>query len=450
MTLRPGGALPVVVALLAAALLGVGAGVAPVPTAAATAALVSVVVLLPRLEWAALSLVCASVFADWLALLSAYATAWLTALLLLAWAVRRAAGPLHARCPAWVLLPAGVLAVVLVLASAVDGRDAARLEATAAYAVPLAVFVVLVDCLCGPLAPRRAARAYVVACTLAALGALVTTVVSAATGPAHRVAGPLAQPDELALFLLAAVPLAPTLARRRSGSRSAWSRSSRRDAVLVTAVVAVLLLALLGTRSWPALVALLVVVALAAATRTLAVPRGGASALVVAAGAALVLVLAARLLGTVIAQAQHDSDLGLGARVDRWRAAVELTAQAPVLGPGAGLDKAAGAGAGSTVLQASVELGVVGALALLAVFVVPLLGARGRWRRDRSRLTAAVGLSMTGLLALSLVQTVQFALPLWLLAALAAALGQRNRGRLVVPDGPAARPVPAGGARGRP
>jgi O-antigen ligase len=419
--------------------------VAPLPTATAAAALVSAVVLLPRLEWAALALVCASVFADWLTLLSAYATAWLTALLVLSWAVRRAAGPLHARCPAWVLLPAGVLTVVLVLVTAVHGGDAARLEATAAYAVPLAVFVVLVDCLSGPLAPRRAARAYVLACTLAALGALVAAV----AGSAHRVAGPIEQPDELALFLLAAVPLAPTLARRRSGSRSAWSRSPRHDAALVTAVVAVLLLALLGTRSRPALLALLVVVALAVATRTLSVPRGGAFALAVATGAALVMVVAPRVLGTVIAQAQHDSDVGLGARVERWRAALELTSQAPVLGPGTGTGLDEAVGVYSTVLQASIELGVVGAVALLAVFVVPLLGARRRWRRDRSRLTAAVGLSLTGLLALSLVQTVQFALPLWLLAALAAALGQRNRGRLVVPDGPAARPVPTGGARGR-
>jgi len=463
---RASAAIVAVAALAAAAGLGVAAGVAPVLTAAAVAAMVSAVVLLPRLEWAALALVCAAVFADWLALLSAHATAWLTALLLLAWAVRRAAGPIHARCPAWVLLPSGVLTAVLALTAAAQWQGVGSLRTTASYAVPLAVFVVLVDCLCGPLAPRRAARAYVVSCVLAAVAALA----AAALTPTHRLSGPLDRPDELALFLLAAVPLAPTLARRPTLTPRTWAPSRRREVVLVSAVVTVLVAALLGTRSRAALIALLVVVGVAVVTRTLSLPQGGAFAAVVGAGAVFVLVAGPYLSGGLTAGLGPDRDPGLVARVECWHEAVRATAQSPLLGSGAGsgvgnwtdswTDSWTGSWTGSrpdgcsTVLQASRDLGVVGAAALVAVVVVPLAGARCRWRRDRSRLTAAVCLALSGLLVLSLVQTAQFVLPLWLLAALAAALGRRNRGRLGVPDAPAAAVAGGvahlGGADGRP
>ena len=53
-----------------------------------TAAVVSAAVLVTRLEWSALAVIGTGVFEGYLALLSPWATDWLAAVLLVAWAVR--------------------------------------------------------------------------------------------------------------------------------------------------------------------------------------------------------------------------------------------------------------------------------------------------------------------------------------------------------------------------
>ena len=84
----------------------------------------------------------------------------------------------------------------------------------------------------------------------------------------------------------------------------------------------------------------------------------------------------------------------------------------------------------STPLEASAELGVLGAVALYAVCRGP--------RRPRPagggcatavRLAAATLLALDGLLVASLIESAQFLLPLWFLAAMAVALGRPTRPR---------------------
>ena len=65
---------------------------------------------------------------------------------------------------------------------------AAALAVCASYAELAVVVLVLADCLCGPLAPHHAARAYVLSCVLASVCGLVTALVS----DQHRVSGPVA------------------------------------------------------------------------------------------------------------------------------------------------------------------------------------------------------------------------------------------------------------------
>src|SRR4029078_4896575 len=85
---------------------GLGAGASPGTTLVVVAAVVSAGVLGGRVEGAALAVVCGSVFAAYLSLVSPWATEWLAAVLLVAWAVRRAQGPLHPRRLASAALPA--------------------------------------------------------------------------------------------------------------------------------------------------------------------------------------------------------------------------------------------------------------------------------------------------------------------------------------------------------
>ena len=79
---RPTGRLAFVLAPPLAVLLGLGAAVAPHATLVATAAVVSVLALVPRVEWAALAVICSAVFGAYLDHLSPWASEWLYAVLL--------------------------------------------------------------------------------------------------------------------------------------------------------------------------------------------------------------------------------------------------------------------------------------------------------------------------------------------------------------------------------
>jgi len=87
------------------------------------------------------------------------------------------------------------------------------------------------------------------------------------------------------------------------------------------------------------------------------------------------------------------------------------------------------------VLEASAELGLLGVLALYGIWVLPAVAARRRWRADRRRLTAGTLLAFDGLLVVSLLESEQFVLPLWFLAAMLFAQGRPPRRRVPVLGG---------------
>jgi hypothetical protein len=418
---RPRGRAAFVLPLLLAALLGLGAGAAPTLTLVVSAAVLSAVVLLGRVEWAALAVVCSSVFEAYLSLVSPWATEWLVGLLLAAWVVRRAQGPLHARRLTTALLPVLALAATLVVSFVVHplGRDG--LEVLAAYAVLALVMVVLADVMCGPLEPRRAARWYVLACVAASVCGIVTALVD----DRHQVAGPISNADTFAFFIVAAVPLVGTV--RTDARQPVW---------WVWACFATLMVAGIGTQSRPALVALVAMVLVAVLTGVLALRYAGALIAVVTSVVAFAIAVLPLPFGQAITDPQRLSDTNVSQRNDFRRAAVEMTRDGPVVGLGPAafalfhqdhhqvdaeeryLDTAY-----STALEASAELWLLCLAALYAVWLVPAAAARRRWRRDRSQLVAAVLLALDGLLVASLLESEQWVLPLWFLAAMAVALG---------------------------
>lgn len=423
---RPRGRLVFVLPLPVAAAAGLGAGVSPQAALALTAAVVSAAVLVTRVEWAALAVIGTGVFEGYLALVSPWATDWLAAVLLVAWAVRRAQGPLHEQRLVAVVLPVVALAGAVLVAFVVHPNGTAGLQVCAKYAELSIVMLVLADVLCGPLAPRRAARLYVLACVAASLCGIVTAVLS----DRHRVVGPVANVDTLAFFLIAALPLVGTV--RTRVDQSVWR---------VWACFAILLTAGVGTQSRAALVALIAMILVAALTGLLAMRYAGALLAVVTTAVALVIAVLPLPIGQAIADPQRYSETNIAQRNDLRLAALEMTRASPVVGLGPAafplfhqdyrddghyrerdLDTAY-----STVLETSAELGALGVLALYAVWMVPAAAARRRWLRDRSRLAAGVLLALDGLLTASVLESEPHVLPLWFMAAMALALGRPSR-----------------------
>ncbi len=425
---RPRGRLVFLLSLPVAAAAGLGAGVSPHVALAVAAAVVSAGVLVTRVEWAALAVIGTGVFEGYLAFVSPWATDWLAAVLLVAWAVRRAQGPLHDKRLLALALPVVVLGGAVLAAFVVHPNGAAGLHACAKYAEMSIVMLLLADVLCGPLSPRRAARVYVLACVAASVCGVVTAVLS----DRHRVVGPVANVDTLAFFLVAALPLVGTV--RTRVEQPVWR---------VWACFAVLLAALVGTQSRAAFVAVVGMILVAVLTGLLALRYAGVLLAVVTTAVALLIAVLPLPVGQAIADPQRYSETNIAHRNDVRLAAWEMTKASPLVGLGPGafplfhqdyrddghylerdLDTAY-----STVLETSAELGGLGALALYAVWMVPAAAARRRWLRDRARLTAGALLALDGLLTASLLESEPYVLPLWFMAAMALALGRPGRVR---------------------
>ena len=424
---RPRGRLVFLLPLPVAAAAGLAAGASPQAALAVTAAVVSAVVLVNRVEWAALAVIGTGVFEGYLALLSPWATDWLAAVLLVAWAVRRAQGPLHDQRLLAVAVPVVALAGAVLVAFVVHPNGAAGLQACAKYAELSIVMLVLADCLCGPLTPRRAARIYVLACVAASVCGIVT----AALSERHRVVGPVGNVDTLAFFLIAALPLVGIV--RTRVDQGVWR---------VWACFAVLLTAAVGTQSRAAMAAAVGMILIAVLTGLLALRYAGALLAVVTTAVALVISVLPLPIGEALADPDRYSETSIAQRNDLRLVAFEMTRASPVVGLGPGafplfhqdyrdddryqqrdLDTAY-----STVLETSAELGLLGVLALYAGWMVPAFAARRRWFRDRSRLTAGVLVAIDGLLIASVLVSEPYVLPLWFMAAMA--LAQSRTGRI--------------------
>lgn len=436
---RPAGraafAWPLVPALPA----GVAAGVDPATALVVVAAAVSGLVLVWRVDRAALALLVGVVFQDYLARISPHALVWLVAVLLVAWVVRRAQGRLHPHRLRLVALPGLALAAVAVVSYAAHPLGLPGLWVLVAYVLLVAVTLVLADCLCGPLPPRRAARVYVLACVAAAVCGLLTAVLS----DRHRVVGPVANADAFAFLLVAAAPLVGTV-RSRPDQPVWWVWGS----------FATLTVAGVGTQSRSALLALLGMVLVAVATRLLSPRYAGALLGVVATLAALVVTTLPLPVGQALSDPQRYADASLAQRQDARAAALAMTEAAPLLGMGPAAypllhrdyldadDDAAPVDvdtAYSTLLETSAELGVLGGLALYATWLLPAVGLVRRWREHRSPLRGGVLLALVGLLTASVGEARAVALPLWFLAALSIGLGRPHLVRTPLPGPPPER-----------
>jgi hypothetical protein len=430
---RPRGRLAFLLPLPVAVVAGLGAGADPQLALAAAAALVSALVLVPRVEWAAFAVIGGAVFEGYLSRLSPWAPEWLYGVLLVAWLLRRAQGRLHSRRLVAVSLPVGLLVAVVGVAFVVHPHGRAGIDVVATYAELAVVMLLLADVLCVPPAPRRAARLYVLSCVAASVCGIVTAIGS----DRHRVAGPVASSETLAFFLIAAVPLVGSV--RTRGQQPAW---------WVWGCLLTLVVAGIGTQSRPAFVALVGMLMVAVLTGLLPLRHAGAMIAVVATGVALVIAVLPLPIGQALTDPQRYSDANIAQRNDVRLAAYDMARAGPVIGLGPAafrlfhqdhlavdadeddLDTAY-----STVLETSAELGLLGLLALYVTWLLP--AALALRRRARSGLTAGVLLALDGLVTASVLESEQYVLPLWFMAAMAFALAA---------PAPARQPIFAGRA----
>lgn len=425
-TARPtgGGLASAGLVLAGGAVAGFVAGLQPLPVLAGLVALTVGVALLLHVEWAALAVVASAVFEDYLHVVDPRVVKVLAVVLVAAWLLRRCRGPLPGGRHGPVLLAAAGLLVALLAATVAHSNGSAGLAVLGRWLGFLAVLAVLADCLRGLLTPERVARAYVAACTAAAVCGLLTYLLA----DERRVVGPLGDPNDLAFFLLAALPLSFAL---RARARRRWTYD---------VATALLLLATLGTLSRGALVG-------AAAALVVAVVLGQLSlrallglTVLLAALVGLSLAAVPDLVATSLDQKEHVADQNVSERLDLWQSATRMTLESPVLGLGPGsfqlvhgdyldglpddvnhrLDVAH-----NTYLETSSETGVLGLVAFLAVLGTAVAAAVTRWRADRDPLAGAVASALVGTAAAAAFVTEQYFLPLWLLAALAAGVAGR-------------------------
>ena len=407
-----------VLPVAAAVVLGVAVGYAsPVVTVALLAAAVLAAMVL-RLEWAVLVVVASAVFEDYLARVDPSAVKALGLLLVLAWVVRRCAGPIHDAPRSAVLGAAAAFAGAILVATIVHNNGADGLEVVLRYAGFLVVLVVIADVLRGGLSPVRLARTYVAACAVAAACGMLAFGV----GADRRVGGPIGDPNDFAFFLLPAIALG--LATRAAGRRR-WPW----DLATLAIVVAVL-----GTLSRGALLGLLAMGVLALVVGMVRLRTALGLGVVVGGVVLAVLAVAPGLVTTSLEQKGVVAGQNVSERLDLWAAAGQMTLEQPVvgLGPGAfsqhhdeytsGLPEDVNHPldvAHNTWLEISSELGLLGLLSFAAMLVLAFVAAWTTWRRRGDPLAAGTAAALFGCSVAATFVTEQYYLPLWLLSGLA-------------------------------
>lgn len=415
-------AAPLVVAGVATGALAV---VAPTLALIALAGAALLATTFYRVAWAAALLVMTEPFGDLLRELHPEAVKVVGLLLFASWAIRLA---LDLRAPE-IRHPGvgaiGVLMLVLLASFVTHGADLSiGLDHGLSYIAYALVVLVLVDTLRrdrSTVTARWLGVAFLLACTIAGLVGVVTFLAQGG-----RATGPLEDPNDLAFFLVAAMPFALVLHR----IRAPWAPW------LAGTCVAILLVATCATfsRGAPLAVAVMVVVAL-----LLGALR---PATVAAIGAAAVLALAlgwlthSAVVDRSIAEKEHIAEANVESRMTTWTMAGEMVADSPLIGKGPGgfetnapdyVPVDVGAVHQTVVhnmyLDVASELGLLGLAAFLAAIGYAVRGAlRARHLTERRTLADAVLIAFAGTLVAACFLSEQFYLPTWLLVALGIAL----------------------------
>ena len=419
----------VAVACAGAGALAVGS---PYATLLGLVAVAAVGAAILRVEWAAMAYVAAEPFGDLLRDVHPDAIKVMGALLFVSWLVRVVQDPrlslIHHG-----LYAVGALVLAVLASFVLHGADlAVGLDHTVTYASYALVVVVLVDTIRrgrpDPLAfGRRLAVAFALSCTAAGVIASVGFL-------AHggRAGGPLSDPNDLAFFMIAALPML-LVVRRRSVATT----------VLLMGCAAVLVVTTFATFSRGALLGLavmaVVAVLLGAVRLTTAVSLGVVAAVVLGA----LWLTHGDVVSRSLEEKDHIAAANVDTRLTTATMAAEMTVASPLVGQGPGgfaASRAEFAPAGTShvdqtvahqmYLDVSSELGLLGLGAFLAILAYGVRGAlRARTAPERRPLANATLIAFAGVLVAACFLSEQLYLPVWLLVALGIALEPALRPR---------------------
>jgi putative inorganic carbon (HCO3(-)) transporter len=339
-------------------------------------------------------------------------------LLIVSWVAQRvrerrlpAPHPLHA------LL--ALFAVVLLASSAVHAGDPFTADYTQRGLPFLVITAVLADVVAREVPVRAVLAAAVGGAAFAAVGALYSLVVD---GEA-RATGPLEDPNDLAYFLVVALPLLIALPGRRfllpvgvilaAGAAATFSRGGG----LALAFAAAWLVARRGV-----------------SMRAVAVTVGGLA--VIGLGA---VVFAGPVLERALAEKTYIAATNVDTRELRWQAAARMLADNPVLGVGPGgfrseypaasrnaeIDEQSPV-AHNIYLEIGAELGLPGLACFLGAVALAFVATERVLRAHADRSMLAVQSSLIAALVASTFLSEQYYLPIWSLVAVAIAADLRR------------------------
>ncbi|MET9225475.1 O-antigen ligase family protein [Lentzea sp. NPDC003310] len=320
-----------------------------------------------------------------------------------------------------VQLVVALLAVVLLATSAVHVAEPFTLEYLVRWVPFLVIAVVLADVAARDVPVSWLLAAAVAGAVVAAGGGLLSVA-----GGSLRATGPLEDPNDLAFFLVAALPLLVALPVRS------------RALPLMLGVV--LVAGAAATFSRGGGIALACALTWLIARRALPV-RAVVVTAAVAGLAALVFASAAQAeLSRAFQEKSHIAGTNADTRMLRWQAASRMLADDPVLGvgPGGFRQEYAAAGRNAEIdeqtpvahnlfLEVAAELGVPGFALLIAFVAVGFVASERALRRGHDRREAvAVQAALIAVLVASIFLSEQYYLPLWSLVAFAAAIDRRS------------------------
>lgn len=320
--------------------------------------------------------------------------------------------------PAHLLL--ALLAVVLLTTSAVHSGEQFTLEYLVRWVPFLVITVVLADVAAREVPVRALLAAAVAGAVVAAAGGLL----SLATGEL-RATGPVEDPNDLAFFLVAALPLLVALP---AGGRF------RLVPLLLGAVLVAGAAATFSRGGGLALACALVWLVARKAIPVRAVLVTAA----VTGLAALVLAQTAQAgLDRALQEKSHIAGTNADTRMLRWQAAARMLADDPLLGVGPGgfrqeyvaasrnaeIDEQSPV-AHNMFIEVAAELGVPGFAALTGLVALGFTASERAVRANR-REAVAVQASLIAVLVASVFLSEQYYLPLWSLVAVAVAMDRR-------------------------
>jgi putative inorganic carbon (HCO3(-)) transporter len=390
--------------LLVAVLTGALVVRAPLLLVAAAVAGSLATLLLLRLDLSLLLLVALAPFEAYVANVSGAAVKAAGLVVFAAWALRllvvRDRRPLRHKA----LPVTGVFLLLALAATVAHPNGSLGIEVLVRYVSFAGTFVVVADAARDERLRGRLSRCYVLACA----GAGLAGIYGFAVLHYDRARGPIHDPNDLAFFLVAAVPLAVALARETGRKR--WY-----------AVTAVLLAGAGATLSRGAVVALLAMALWALYAGWLRPRTALLTGAAAVAGVVLLSVLVPALVESALTQKTAVAGSNVSSRRLRWAAAAEMTLDSPLLGLGpagfrdnyqrynGGRDVTFVGGdvAHQMYLEVSSELGVPALVAFCLLFGFAWRGAPPEYRA-----------SMAGMATAAMFLTEQYFLPLWLVAGL--------------------------------